>query len=181
MQKIVTKEQIEQILVSYGIGKKPLSMLLGWGETTICRYLDGDTPSEKYSNVLLNIFSDPYAYLKILEKNKANVTELAYTKSLKATKDYINEIRSEFAEDRPISGLIRVAAGTIKVTVADIEANKAEIIKQIDLAFNRDVKLLTLSVKKPKCRTQFYIRSTEFIEAYSPKSVIERLENDKEK
>lgn len=43
------------------------------------------------------------------------------------------------------------------------------------------VKLLTLSVKKPKCRTQFYIRSTEFIEAYSPKSVIERLENDKEK
>ena len=145
MQKIVTKEQIEQILVSYGIGKKPLSMLLGWGETTICRYLDGDTPSEKYSNVLLNIFNDPYAYLKILEKNKANVTELAYTKSLKATKDYINEIRSEFAEDRPISGLVRVAAGTIKVTVADIEANKAEIIKQIDLAFNRDVKLLTLN------------------------------------
>jgi len=55
MQKIVTKEQIEQILVSYGIGKKPLSLLLGWGETTICRYLDCDTPSEKYSNVLMEL------------------------------------------------------------------------------------------------------------------------------
>ena len=110
MQKIVTKEQIEQILVSYGIGKKPFSLLLGWGETTICRYLDGDTPSEKYSNVLLNILNNPEAYLEILEANKANVTDLAYTKSLRATKEYINELKSELADDRPVSNLVRVAA-----------------------------------------------------------------------
>ena len=145
MQKIVTKEQIEQILVSYGIGKKPLSLLLGWGETTICRYLDGDVPSEKYSNVLLNILNDPNLYLELLEKNKANVTELAYTKSLRATKEYLSEAKSEFAEDKPMSGLIRVAASTIKITVADIDANKQEILKHIDAAFNKDVKLLVFN------------------------------------
>ena len=34
------------------IEKRPLSKLLGFGELTITRYLDGQLPSVKYSNIL---------------------------------------------------------------------------------------------------------------------------------
>ena len=36
--KIISKKEIEQILEKYNIGKKPLSLLLGWGEVTVIRY-----------------------------------------------------------------------------------------------------------------------------------------------
>ena len=145
MQKIVTKEQIESILVSYGIGKKPLSMLLGWGETTICRYLDGDTPSEKYSAVLLNLLNNPNDYLALLESNKNNITKIAYTKSKQKTLDTINDTKSEYDSDKPISSLVRVGAATIKVVVADVQANVQSIKDDIDKAFNKDVDLLVFN------------------------------------
>ena len=145
MKKIVTKEQIENILVSYGIGKKPLSMLLGWGETTICRYLDGDTPNDKYSDILLNLLDNPKDYLKLLEENKKNITDLAYTKSKKATLEFINDTKSQYDEDLPIESLVRVAASTIKVTVADVDANVEKIKEDIDKAFNNDVDLLVFN------------------------------------
>ncbi len=145
MQNLVTKEQIEKILVSYNIGKKPLSLLLGWGETTICRYLDGDIPNEKYSNILFELLNSPQKYLELLEQNRANITEIAYTKSKKATIEILSDTKSEFDTDKEVSGLIRAAAATIKVTVADIEANKEEILQKIDEAFNRDVNLLVFN------------------------------------
>ena len=39
------------------IEKRPLSKLLGVGELTITRYLDGQLPSVKYSNILFFIFN----------------------------------------------------------------------------------------------------------------------------
>ena len=145
MQKAVTKEQINQILVSYCIGKKPLSLLLGWGETTICRYLDGDIPNPKYSEVLLNLLASPKEYLDLLEKNKSNITYIAYSKSKKAVMEILEGGDSKVDESKYIDDLVRVAAGTIKVSVADIETNKKEIIKQIDDAFNKQVNMLVLN------------------------------------
>ena len=145
MQKIVTKEQIENILVSYGIGKKPLSMLLGWGETTICRYLDGDTPSEKYSNILLNLLNNPNDYLALLDSNKNNITKIAYTKSRNKTLDLINDTKSEYEEDKPISSLVRVGASTINIVVADVDKNVESIKAEIDKAFQKDVDLLVFN------------------------------------
>ena len=36
--RVITKKEIEEILIKYNIGKKPLSLVLGWGEVTIIRY-----------------------------------------------------------------------------------------------------------------------------------------------
>ena len=43
---IITIKEIEEILNKYAIGKKPLSLVLGWGEVTIIRYLEGSTPEK---------------------------------------------------------------------------------------------------------------------------------------
>lgn len=80
----ITPKEIEKILEKYRIGKKPLAKLLGWGETTIIRYLDGDTPSKEYSEKLLLIKKNPSAFYQILEQNRDNITQIAYQKSLRA-------------------------------------------------------------------------------------------------
>lgn len=78
--KIISKKEIEEILNKYNIGKKPLSLVLGWGEITIIRYLDGGIPDKLHSEVLYSIKNNPNKLLEYLEKNKKLITELAYKK-----------------------------------------------------------------------------------------------------
>lgn len=78
--KIITTKEIEEILEKYNIGKKPLSLVLGWGEVTIIRYLDGNVPDKLHSNVLFSIKNNPNLLLEYLEKNKKLITKLAYKK-----------------------------------------------------------------------------------------------------
>ena len=52
---LITKKNIEEIMSRYNIDKRPLSKLLGLGELTITRYLDGQLPSQKYSDMLYEI------------------------------------------------------------------------------------------------------------------------------
>ena len=54
MEAIISSEEIKLILDRYRIGKKPLAKLLGWGETTIIRYMEGDVPTNEYSNYKCN-------------------------------------------------------------------------------------------------------------------------------
>lgn len=80
----IRKEEIQEILTKYNIGRKPLSVLLGWGQTTILRYLSGITPTPEYSKELHLIAEQPSYYLGLLEKNQARITKLAYQKSRQA-------------------------------------------------------------------------------------------------
>ena len=57
--KYISKDEILQILKQYNIGRKPLSLLLGWGQTTILRYLSGITPTPEYSKDLFHICYAP--------------------------------------------------------------------------------------------------------------------------
>lgn len=83
---IISLEQIREIPEKYSIGKRPLSLLLGWGEQTFSRYTDGDIPTKQYSDTLLRIYNDPAFYSELLEANKENLkSTLAYEKSRKAT------------------------------------------------------------------------------------------------
>lgn len=77
---IITTTQIEEILKKYNIGKKPLSLVLGWGEITVIRYLDGQLPERVYSDILLRILEDPKELLKYVERNKNLITTVAYKK-----------------------------------------------------------------------------------------------------
>lgn len=76
----VSVDEIQQIITNYKIGKKPLARLLGWGETTIIRYLEGDAPTTEYSDKLRAILGNPTYYYSILMRNKGNLTNVAFRK-----------------------------------------------------------------------------------------------------
>ncbi len=82
---LISLEHIRKIPEKYAIGKRPLSLLLGWGEQTFSRYADGDIPTKQYSDTLLRIYNDPAFYSELLEANKGNLKSmLAYERSCRA-------------------------------------------------------------------------------------------------
>lgn len=83
-EDVVTINEIKMILEQYCIGKKPLAKLLGWGETTIIRYMEGDVPTNEYSSKLKMILDDPEYYYELLRRKQECLTNVAYKKSKKA-------------------------------------------------------------------------------------------------
>lgn len=83
---LIQVSQIQEIIDKYNIGKKPLSLVLGLGEITITRYLDGRNPSKDNSELLKNILNNPLLYEMYLEVNKDMISKVAYKKSLGKTK-----------------------------------------------------------------------------------------------
>ncbi len=82
---IISLEQVREIPKKYNIGKRPLSVLLGWGEQTFSRYCDGDIPTKQYSDTLLRIYNDPEYYAELISQNRHLLSnEHAYNKSMKA-------------------------------------------------------------------------------------------------
>lgn len=92
---IISLEDILEIPKKYNIGKRPLSLLLGWGEQTFSRYCDGDMPTKQYSMILKRIFNEPRYYLELLEENKERLkSKSTYDKSKEATNMLILEQQS---------------------------------------------------------------------------------------
>lgn len=92
---IVPLELILAIPEKYAIGKRPLSLLLGWGEQTFSRYCDGDMPTKQYSEILQKIYDDPCYYAEILENNKGNLkTTASYEKSKRAVNELLGRTQS---------------------------------------------------------------------------------------
>lgn len=73
---LISVTDIEILLEQYKIGKKPLAKMLGWGENTIIRYLDGQTPSKEYSNRLKELFT-PRNMKRLVELNGGKLTDVA--------------------------------------------------------------------------------------------------------
>lgn len=97
---IIPLDEINEIPAKYSIGKRPLSLLLGWGEQTFSRFADGDIPSKQYSDILQRIYNDPEYYLQLLISNKNNLkSALSYEKSYKATQKLINESQNNSANN----------------------------------------------------------------------------------
>ena len=63
---IISLEKILEIPQKYNIGKRPLSLLLGWGEMTFSRYSEGDIPAKQYSDILQKIYHYHAYYKKLL-------------------------------------------------------------------------------------------------------------------
>jgi len=82
---IISLEKILEICEKYNISKRPLSLLLGWGEQTYSRYCNGDIPSKQYSDILNKIYENPVFYSELLENSKEKLpSEIAYKKSREA-------------------------------------------------------------------------------------------------
>ncbi len=81
---LISPRQINQLLNKYNIGKRPLAQLLGWGDITITRFLEGQLPSTEYSNRLLDLLNNPKKFKIALTKNKGKITKVAFSKATKA-------------------------------------------------------------------------------------------------
>lgn len=79
-----TKEQLLSIMEKYEIGKKPLSVLLGWGETTVLRYLNGVEPNREFAAKIKELSESPWQYARLLEQGKDSLTQTAYKKTRRA-------------------------------------------------------------------------------------------------
>jgi len=63
----------------YNIGQKPLASLLGWGETTIIRYVKGLTPTKEYSQTLKKLMNPQYMF-ELYLNNKESLTDVSQRK-----------------------------------------------------------------------------------------------------
>ena len=90
---IVTPEQISLLPKRYAIGKRPLSRLLGWGELTYTRLLEGRTPNKEHAEELRHLIDEPAAFARLLEQGRASgvITETAYNRSRRALDGIIEE------------------------------------------------------------------------------------------
>ena len=78
---LVTKEDIENLMSIYNIGKAPLSLALGFGEITITRYLEGQVPSKDYSRIIKTCLTSPAQMKSHLKLYKDKLTVTAYKKA----------------------------------------------------------------------------------------------------
>jgi len=87
---IISLADVRLIPQKYKIGKRPLSVLLGWGEQTFSRYYDGDVPSKQYSEILKKVCNEPSYFLEILESGKDLIKPASYQKSKTALDNLTN-------------------------------------------------------------------------------------------
>ncbi len=76
---IIQVSEIEELLETYNVGAKPLSLLLGWGEVTLTRYLKGQLPNKEHSEKLKSL-KNPYIFFEIFNQNKHALTDVAVRK-----------------------------------------------------------------------------------------------------
>lgn len=70
IEGLISVDDIQKIMDIYNIGKEPLSIALGVGETTITRYLSGQMPSKEHSNILLRILSDKEYFSDLMSRKE---------------------------------------------------------------------------------------------------------------
>ena len=89
----ITKAQVRELPRKYAIGKRPLSKVLGWGELTYSRILDGSTPTEEHAQEILRALEDPVFFSMLLENanRKGVLTPLCYERSRKAVDEFLKE------------------------------------------------------------------------------------------
>ena len=90
----IIKQQLLSIMERYQIGKKPLAKLLGWGDTTVMRYLNGVEPNREFAMKIQQLAENPLEYIQVLEQNKECITQTAYKKSKKAVYQQLFHDRS---------------------------------------------------------------------------------------
>lgn len=87
---LVTTNDIEKMMKIYKIGKAPLSLILGFGEVTVTRYLLGQIPSKEYSDVMKAALTSPVTMKSKLIENKEKIADAAYNKAFKAAEELEN-------------------------------------------------------------------------------------------
>ena len=87
IEGIISIEEIAKIMEIYNIGKAPLSLALGFGEITVSRYLEGQMPSKKYSDIMREVLYNYEVMENKLYENREKVGEVAFRKAIQAIDD----------------------------------------------------------------------------------------------
>lgn len=80
-ENLVSVDDIKHLMKLYNIGKAPLSITLGFGEITITRYLAGQLPTKKYSDIIKKALVSPAFMKSLLNENRSKLTEAAYDRA----------------------------------------------------------------------------------------------------
>ncbi len=107
---LVTIGDIEKLLKIYKIGKAPLSLVLGFGEVTVTRYLEGQVPSKEYSNIIKSALVSPEFMKKKLSENRERITDAAYKKAETAA----NSLAGLFLLSEKMAGTIAYVVDELK-------------------------------------------------------------------
>lgn len=92
--RLITISEIQEITTKYNIGAGPLAKLLGFGDITINRYINGQLPSRDHSEKLLNLKYNRKLMKDLLEKGKDKITNVAYEKCNEKIKE-LDELYSK--------------------------------------------------------------------------------------
>lgn len=84
-EDIISIADIQKLMELYNIGKAPLSLVLGFGEITITRYLAGQMPSKEYSDIMKKALSSPKFMKEKLLENNDKIASTAFNKAMAAT------------------------------------------------------------------------------------------------
>ena len=99
-KNLITIPEIKLILEKYNIEKRPLSKLLGLGELTITRYIDGQLPSKKYSDLLFDVLNDEHKMKKLAEEKQGLVPAVAFEKVMRAIDECEKEKKTDTSAER---------------------------------------------------------------------------------
>lgn len=134
---ILSIQDIKDILNKYDIGATILSKVLEWGEITITRYLNGKLPSKVYSDRLREINNKPELLLSLLEKNKDQISDLAYNKC-KNKINKLNEISITISESRiTINDIAKYIISKLEITPLALQKT-LYFIQGFSIAFNNN-------------------------------------------
>lgn len=86
-EDIISIKEINDILDMYHIGKRPLSRLLGFGEITVTRFLEGKLPSKKSSDILKGVLNSTEKMREYVDNNTDEALENACEKVVASIKE----------------------------------------------------------------------------------------------
>ena len=81
---IVSLTTVRDLPKKYNIGKRPLSTLLGWGELTYSRFMEGAIPNREYSDLIKDLYDHPESFKALLLRNGEKIKPSAKKKASRA-------------------------------------------------------------------------------------------------
>lgn len=81
---LITNADVYKVMELYNIDKRTLPAALGIAELTITRWLSGQVPAKKNSDIIKSVLNDCRVFKKLLDKNRGDITPFAYKESSEA-------------------------------------------------------------------------------------------------
>ena len=180
-----------------------MSKLLGWGETTVIRYMDGVEPNAEFLRRIQELSESPWEYAMLLEKNGEVLTGTAYRKtkravyreifcdrSTEAMQYVIALVGGDIAPSRVIAVLYYAQVCSVVFRGEPLFEEEAEFAVKVSSVYPRLFRqMMTYGIRdlQPELATlseeeQEYLRTVwQVLNGYSPNAIKAVLLRDKKR